>query len=211
MAGAKLGPSAHCPLWSCCPRAAPGPHLCPRGSAGRLWLPWVLAPHRSRPWGGGGCWAPAAPASLSPLLQSPEPPGEAAEGRCCCIAAGSSSAPSWGWGRLRAYPEERTLLLGPKGFLGTGCIWRAGTAALSPRNTRDCGEQDLPRRRPVPSCHGWSWVRAGVQRGQAAAAQPLGPIFAGAGAPWHRNSLPPAARGGRARASGSWTEATCMP
>ncbi|EOA93977.1 PDZ and LIM domain protein 7, partial [Anas platyrhynchos] len=88
---------------------------------------------------------------------------------------------------------------------------RAGTAALSPKDTRDWGEQDLPRRRPVPSCHRWSWVRAGVQRGQAAAARPLGPIFAGAGAPWHRNSLLPAARGGRARASGSWTEATCMP
>lgn len=100
---------------------------------------------------------------------------------------------------------------GPKASWGPGCVWRAGTAALSPRDTRGWGEQDLPRRRPVPSCHRWSWVRAGVRRGQAAAARPLGPIFAGAGAPWHRNSLLPAARGGRARASGSWTEATCMP
>lgn len=151
-------------------------------------LGWVL-----HPWGTS---IPAvagpvpAPAWLSPLLQSPEQPGEAAEGTCRSWCCDSSSAPYWGRGISEHRWTNRLCSWGTAVCLEG---WRAPCCRSSsdPGTIGDQREQGLLRGCPGPSCclscSCQCQVWAGVQRGRcreggwAAVAQPWGPMFASAG------------------------------
>lgn len=151
-----------------------------------------------------------APARLSPLLQSPEPPGEAAEGMCRSWRCSSSSALSQGRGISECRRANRLCSWGPQVSGGVGCVWRAGKlpaggAALTSSTAGDRREQGLPAggRAPAAAClcptgagcgQGCRGADAGGRLSSCSTA--WGPVFAGAG-----SAL---AQGGRAGPSDWW-------
>jgi len=154
-----------------------------------------------------------APARLSPLLQSPEPAGEAAEGTCA--APGAAARPRRRGGESLSVDGQMDFAPGAHGLLEDWGVFRGlesspleeqlwppappgtGGSGVCPAGSR------LPVPPPVPGAEGPTQGRRPGRRSVV-----LGPrVFWCWGVPWHREA------GLGLVTGGSWTEATrmCLP